>query len=487
MDSIWSCNTIYQNGKTLQNDINVDVLIIGGGICGILTAYELKSKGVQATIVEGDIIASGQTKNTTAKITAQHGLIYNDIIKNFGVEKAQMYMDANQSAIKRYQDIIISESIDCDFKTKDSYLYSDFNVNKLEDEALAVEQLRCKSKFTTETELPFNVKGALKFYDQAQFHPIKFLHHIAQDLNIYEHCYIQSVDGDCAVTDDGKKITFKSVVFATHFPFVNFPGYYFLRMYQERSYVVALKNAQRLDGMYLGIDESGLSLRGQNEFLLLGGGKHRTGENSQGGKYELLEKAALDIFPKSEIYAKWSAQDCITLDGIPYIGRFSSKTPNYYVATGFNKWGMSSSMAAADIISDMICQKENPYADVFSPQRFSLSASAKSMLIDIGKTVTGLAKELIIPEETVDKLDVGCGGIVEVGTKKVGMYKDTDSNVYAVSPVCPHLGCQLEWNPDEKCYECPCHGSRFTFKGELLDNPAQINLKTYSISKNINK
>lgn len=480
MESVWGENLNYENGKILKGDMTVDTLIVGGGICGILTAYELKQRGIDVILVEGNKLLSGQTKNTTAKITAQHGIIYKDIIKNFGIEKAQMYMNANQDAIKQYKSIIEKEKIDCNFSFKDAYLYSDFNVSELEEETKALQKLKIPFEYVTKVNLPFTVKGALKFTNQAQFHPLKFLHHIASKLDIYENCYVQSVEDNTAITKDAK-IKFKNIVFATHFPFINFPGYYFLRMYQERSYVVALENAGKLNGMYLGIDESGLSLRDHKDLILLGGGKHRTGENNQGGKYEMLKTIAKDIFKDSKIKATWSAQDCITLDGIPYIGKFSSKTPNYYVATGFNKWGMSSSMVASKMISDMICGSENQYAPVFSPQRFSLSASAKSMLLDMGKTVVGLSKEVILPKENADALKAGEGGIVEVGTKKLGVYKDDDGNVYAVSPVCPHLGCQLEWNPDEKCFECPCHGSRFSYKGELIDNPAQTGLKVYDV------
>lgn len=269
---------------------------------------------------------------------------------------------------------------------------------------------------------------------------------------------------------------------ATHFPFINTPGYYFMRMHQERSYVAALENAPRLDGIYYGIDRNGLSFRNSGNYLLLGGGNHRTGENPSGGKYSRLETAAKHYYPHSRIAFRWSAQDCMPLDGVPYIGQFSSSLPDVYVATGFQKWGMSSAMISAMIISEMIAGGDNPY-EIFSPQRFKVSASAKALMNETGHSVKGLSKNVLrFPDKAAEEISRGHGGIVEYKGKKVGVYKDEDGKVFAVSNKCPHLGCQLEWNPDEKSWDCPCHGSRFDYKGRLIDNPA---MRSLSVRKEI--
>lgn len=269
----------------------------------------------------------------------------------------------------------------------------------------------------------------------------------------------------------------KEIVFATHYPFINVPGYYFMRVHQERSYALALENAQALDGMYISMDTNGYSFRNYQDKLIFGGAGHRAGENSKGGKYKSLREAAKKLYPDCKELANWSAQDCITHDEVPYIGHYSANTPKWYVATGFKKWGMTSSMLAAMIISDLICGIENPNASIFSPQRHSFAVSSPAFFEDAAQSVKGLSRRLLsIPRETLNQLPIGHGGVVESQGHKVGVYKDEANEVHTVSVKCPHLGCQLEWNPDEKSWDCPCHGSRFDYEGHLINNPAQADI-----------
>ena len=240
-----------------------------------------------------------------------------------------------------------------------------------------------------------------------------------------------------------------------------------------------MKEAQTLHGMYLGIDRDGLSFRPAGDMLLLGGGNHRTGENPMGGQYEFLLHQAEMYWPekcwnKEENVIPWSAQDCMTLDGIPYIGQFGRKTEDWFVATGFGKWGMTSSMAAAVLLTDQICRRENPCGEVFSSQRLHPVTSAKPFLTEGTYAAANLLKQkLIPPKEKLDQLKPGHGGVVEYHGEKAGVYKAEDGQVFAVSVKCPHMGCQLTWNPDEKSWDCPCHGSRFDYRGRLIDGPAQ--------------
>lgn len=477
MNSIWRTTTKIEPRPALEGDIETEAAVLGGGLAGVLTAHFLQERGVKTVLLEANQLGSGQTGNTTAKVTSQHGLLYQKLIRELGEEGAGQYARANQRSVAAYRTLVEEKNIDCQWEERPAYLYSTAGGELLQEEAHAAWRLGIDAKFTTDTELPFQVKGAVRFAEQAQFHPLKFLEHIARDMTVYEGTRAIKVEGDNVVTDKGK-VKAKHIVFATHFPFVNMPGYYFLRLHQERSYVLALENAQPLDGMYLGVDEAGLSLRTSGELLLLGGGGHRTGENSAGGRYDLLRQAAKTYWPQARETAHWSAQDCMPLDGVPYIGRFSPSAPNWYVATGFQKWGMSSSMAAALILCGLITGKEDPDSAVFAPHRFRLAASAKNLWTDGGKTVKSLARSAFSPPKAaVDELPLGHGGIVESEGVKAGVYKDKEGKVYAVSVCCPHLGCQLEWNSDEKSWDCPCHGSRFDYTGALLDNPAQENLK----------
>ncbi len=450
MESIWTADTKIRQREPLPENMEVPVAVIGAGLAGILTAYYLKQAGVRAVVLEADRIGDGQTKNTTAKITSQHGLVYDRLLRSFGHEMATHYAQANEAAIAEYERLIHEKEIDCDFVRCPAYLYSRTETKKLMEEVAAAKELGIRASLETDSELPFSIAGAAKFERQARFHPLKFLEGLAEEVEVCEHTKVLTVTGTRIETERGC-VTAENIVFACHFPFINVPGYYFARMHQERSYVAALEGAKPLKGMYLGIDKDGLSFRPQGELLLLGGGSHRTGVNQRtikkGCRYEILRRRAKELYPGCSETAHWSAQDCMTLDQIPYIGRFSRKNPGWYVATGFGKWGMTTAMASARILTAMICREECPQGDIFSPQRHFTAYGAKNLAIHGAYTLKGLAKH-ILPS----------------GNK-------------TLVPNCPHMGCRLEWNPDEASYDCPCHGSRFDSQGNLIDNPAQTHCK----------
>ncbi len=431
MRSIWTENISLPQFKQLKGSKKTDVLIIGGGMAGILCAYFLEKAGVNYALVEGGRICSGITKNTTAKITSQHGLIYQKLLKSIGTERAKMYLDANQDAVRKYARLC--RRMDCAYEVRHAYVYSRNDRKKLEDEADALARIGFQPRLTDQCELPFQTVGAVGFAEQASFHPLKFVSGIAKGLKIYENTFVKELKEQEAVTEHGE-ITFQKLIFATHFPIDNKHGMYPLKMYQHRSYVIALKDAQPLNGMYIDEAKHGMSFRSYREYLLLGGGSHRTGE--KGGNWEEIRNCARLYYPNLDEKYYWAAQDCMTLDGIPYIGRYSRGLPGCYVATGFNKWGMTSSMAAASILTDLILEKENPYAQVFNPSRNMIKP------------------QLFVNGATAVK------NLLTVSGKR-----------------CPHLGCALKWNKTEHSWDCPCHGSRFDGFGKLLDNPATGDLK----------
>lgn len=430
MLSLWSNTTNPETFPQLKGDLQTEVLIIGGGITGILCAYFLQQANIDYVLVEADRICSGITKNTTAKITSQHGLIYHKLTNKFGVEKAHMYLEANESALKEYEKLC--SDLDCDFETKSSFVYSMDSHQKIEKELQALERIGYGPRYADTLPLPFAVAGAVEFENQAQFHPLKFLTHIAKDLRIYEHSKVRELAPNMAITEHGK-ITASKIIVTTHFPLLNKHGSYFLKLYQHRSYVIALEKTVQMDGMYVDEAKKGLSFRNYKDLLLLGGGDHRTGK--KGGNWAELSAFAKKYYPRSHEKYRWATQDCMTLDDIPYIGTYSKRTANLYVATGFNKWGMTSAMVAAKLLRDMILEKENPYAPVFSPSR---SILRPQLVVNAFETTTNL----LTPT-----------------TKR-----------------CPHMGCALKWNPQEHSWDCPCHGSRFTEKGEVIDNPATDDL-----------
>ncbi len=474
--SLWEQTVDIPRRAPLSGDVVTQAIVIGAGMAGVLIADRLTQRGVATVVLEASRIGSGQTRRTTAKITSQHGMTYDALIKRFGQERAQQYAQANEQAIRAYAECVRKRDIDCDFRETASYLYAFENDAPLRREAEAAAALGIDARFVSDPGLPFAVAGAVRFGHQACFHPLRFLRAMSEGLEIYEDTCVLAVEGNNVRTTRGT-VRAEHIVFASHYPFINVPGWYFLRMHQERSYVLALESDWLPDALYFSPDQDGLSLRAADGLLLVSGGSHRTGENSQGRRYEALHAQARKLLPVGREVYRWSAQDCMTLDGMPYIGRFSQSTPNWYVATGFGKWGMSSSMAAALCIAGLITDDPPEWWAVFSPARLRLSASAKSLATDTAQAFKGLSREWLgVPDETLDALPNGHGGIVEADGHKAGVYKDETGRCHIVDPRCPHLGCQLEWNPDEKSWDCPCHGSRFAYDGSLLDDPAQESL-----------
>ena len=432
MASIWSETAWLPAFPALRNNLHTQVLIIGGGMAGLLCAHRLHNAGIDYALCEANTIATGITKNTTAKITAQHGLIYHKLIQNFSRDVAEKYLQANLAAISQYRRLC--RNIDCNFTDQSAFVYTMDNPKLLKEEQSAMEQLNFPAVLHQTADLPFPIAGALEFPKQAQFHPLKFIASIAKDLRVYEHTPIRELAPHTAKTDHST-ITADKIIIATHFPVLNKHGFYFLKLYQHRSYCLALENTQTVHGMYVDDSKTGLSLRSHDGLLILGGGSHRTGK--QGGGWEELEIFAQKYFPGSKIRNRWATQDCMSLDAIPYIGQYAPSTPDLFVATGFNKWGMTSSMVAANLLTDLVQKKSNPYADVFSPSR-----------------------SILHPQLAVNALEA-VGNLVSWGKKR-----------------CPHMGCALKWNPQERTWDCPCHGSRFEENGQLIDNPTTNDLES---------
>jgi len=425
MRSLWSENTKLPEFPELEGNINTDVLIIGGGLAGLLCARFLGNAGVNYILLEADTICGGVTRNTTAKITLLHGILCSQLMESRGEEDTRLYYEANSRAIEQYAQMC--RSLDCDFKRQDAYVFSRDDRQAVEREADTLRAVGVQADAVTDLPLPFPA-SAVRVKNQAQFHPLHFAAAIAQNLNIREHSRVHKITGNMAYTHKGT-VTARKIIVATHFPFINRHGGYFLKQYQGRSYVIALENAPHIDGMYLEADPLGISLRQYGKYLLFGDIGHRTGSPS--GGWRSLEEKARNLFPGATVAYHWAAQDCMTLDSVPYIGNYSALTPDMYVATGFNKWGMTSSMIAAQLLTDLITGRENKFERVFSPSRFMLCSQLAVNAAHSFKNLVRLSR-----------------------------------------PRCSHLGCALKWNPHEHTWDCPCHGSRFDKSGELIIGPA---------------
>ena len=527
--------------KPIEENIKTDVCIIGGGLTGLSTAYNLSQYKIRTVLIERDEICKQTSGNSTAKITSQHGLIYKYLTDSKGKDFARKYYEANERAIRNIKDIIDKENIDCDFEYQPAYVFTQKvqDVQKIKDEVEAVNAFGGRAKLIeakditinklqsaeyvdNEAEklkisgdniekenlnlerdvvkermkqvLPIEAIAGIEFENQAQFNPYKYAMALARicsnsGVKIYEHTKVVDVDTEdeseyyVITLKNGCKIKAKYIVVATKYPIVNIPGFYFMKMYQSTSYAVAMQTKERLfEGMYINEEEPTISLRtakyGDEYLLIVVGFDHKTGAQIDlSDSYTRLEKIAREIYPNGEIKYHWNTEDCITLDKIPYIGEFSKVWENCFVATGFNKWGITSSKIAADIITDKILGFKNEYEDIFTSTRVEPIKNIKEVGNIVKESIDSLViKKLEIPKEEINQIQKGEGKIVEIDGKKVGIYKNEKDEIYKVDPVCKHLGCELTWNNLDKTWDCPCHGSRYDYKGRLLYGPSVKNL-----------
>ena len=463
-DSIWlKSREKEREFRTLECNIEVDVCVIGGGITGISTAYYLTQEGKKVAVLEKDRIGSKTSGGTTGKITSQHHLFYDYLIKSQSKEFAKKYWKANEEAIENIEKIIQAEKIDCDFKRKSAFVFTKdcAKLHEIQTEVDSVKSLGIKAKFTNEIEVLGKVEGAIEFENQAQFNPVKYVTGLAncvlkKDGEIYENTkvveYEKDGDGFIIMAEaDGKvrKIRAQHVVVATRYPIFNVPGFYFLKMYQELEYGIAVKSDINLNGMYVSAEVPTISFRdyqnAQENYILIVGNGHKTGEKTENNGFEILENFAKTYFPGSEIVCHWNAEDSIGLDKIPYIGEYSEVRENMYVATGFKKWGMTSSNVAANLITDKIMGSKSPYEEIFNSTRLEPIKNReemKNMLKEVGES-------MIMPRLKGEK-----------GKK-----------------YCTHLGCEVSWNDVTKTWDCPCHGSRYEQDGKLIEGPSVHDLE----------
>ena len=481
--------------EKLTSNLDVDVAIVGGGITGITAGYLLRKEGFKVAILEAGTILNGTTGHTTAKITAQHGLIYDELIQHFGDEKARLYYESADHALQFVKKTIHEKSIDCDFSEEDAFIYSitDEYANKIQKEADAYQTLGISGGLQTSIPFDIPIKNALMMKGQAQFHPLKYLKPLVLDFIeggglIFEQTTATDVeDGDrpTVITRDGHRISCNYVVSGSHFPFYDGMGLYFTRMYAERSYAIGIKTKKPYPGgMYISADDPTRSLRytpiNGEPLVLIGGESHKTGQ----GPDTMLHYLALEAFAEKTLgiqeYAyRWSAQDLITLDKMPYIGPVTADKPQILVATGYRKWGMTNGTTAAMLLTDIILEKENPYRDLFSPSRSKKVDPDIKKLISINADVAGhlLKGKLEFVPKDVNDLRNDEGSVVMVNGKRAGAYKDPEGKLHLVDTTCTHLGCECEWNHGERTWDCPCHGSRFSYIGEVLNGPAEKPLK----------
>ena len=489
MKSLWIETTKDEISlEPLRKDEETEVCVIGAGLFGLTTAYYLTELGKKVIVLEKGEIGEKASGNTTGKISSLHGLFYDHLISDYGEDYARKYLEANEKAIQNIKDIIQKEQIECELTEQSAFVYTtkQDEVQEIEKEVEAVKKLGKDAQFVTNIGLPFKIKGAIEFKNQAQFHPRKYMLGLAKSIlkqnKIYNYTTVTDVSKkgeQFKIYTDRGNITAKYVVLATHYPIVNMPGFYFTKMYQSTSYLIAIETDKKLPkGMYINAKEPIYTFRtatyNEKEILLIGGSGHKTGEPIENNShYEELEKKAKELYPDCKVLFRWNTRDCISLDKIPYIGEFSNVMKNMYVGTGFNKWGITSSNIAANIIADKIIGEENEYEEIFTATRMKPIKNRWEVENMLKETVNSIAlNKFKIDSWNLDLIEKDNGAIVEINGENVGIYKDIQGKIYAVKPNCSHLGCLLSWNNLDKTWDCPCHGSRFDYRGRNIYEPA---------------
>ncbi|MBR3673610.1 MAG: FAD-dependent oxidoreductase [Clostridia bacterium] len=501
--SLWIADSCETNYPELKEDINAEVCIIGGGIVGAITAYLLEKNGVNVVVLEKDKICMGVTANSTAKLTSQHGLFYKYLENENGLNFAKKYLESNEEGIKLAEKIIKEETIDCDYEKKDAYVFAtnESELKKIEEEIDVLKRINYDAELEKNIDIPVEkCLGAVKFKNQAQFNSRKYVIELFKIVSriggkIYENSKVENIQHDNAaynISANGYNVKAKNVVISTHYPIKNFPGMYFSKMYQDKSYAIAVDTKQDeneiIDGMFIQSCDPVISFRTakykDKNLLIVAGSGHRTGQAE--GKIEdsfvNLENYIKKYYPNAETKFKWSTEDCVTLDKVPYIGQFSNLLPNMYVATGFKKWGMSTSHVAGKLISDLILGKENEYVDIYKATRLEPIKNIKEFGNMLKESTYSLLINKIKPaKDILEKIPLGDGGIVEIDGDKVGIYKRDDGEIFAVKPYCGHLGCLVSWNNLEKTWDCPCHGSRYDYMGNIITEPTVKKLEKINI------
>ena len=493
--SLWVETTPATDFPALADALNVDVAVIGGGMTGITAAVLLKRAGKTVALLDAKRILRGATGYTTAKVTAGHGLIYTHLQKHFGGDGARTYAAANQAGLEQIARFVAEEQIDCDFERKPNYVYteSEDDRSSVESEAEAARKAGLPASLATDLPLPFPTIAAVRLDDQAQFHPRKYLLPLARAIpgdgsHVFELTRVTGVagSGPVRIRTDAGELTAEDVILATHLPILD-RGLFFAKAHPHRSYAIAarIEAAQDPQGMYINTGTPTRSIRTAYDedgglLLLLGGEGHKPGaEPDTERRYRTLEGFGREHWGATEFPYHWSTQDYMPVDKVPYIGRLTRGSSHRYVATGFNKWGMAHGTAAAMILSDAILRRPNAWAHLYDANRVKPRASAAKLLKENGSVGVRFFVDRVRGAERGELADLaaGDGRLIRVKGRKTAVYRDEGGTLHALSPVCRHLGCIVGWNPAERTWDCPCHGSRYSGDGTLIQGPATEDLK----------
>jgi glycine/D-amino acid oxidase-like deaminating enzyme/nitrite reductase/ring-hydroxylating ferredoxin subunit len=499
--SLWSSTFEGAPFPALQGDARVDVAVVGGGITGVTVAHLLKAEGKRVALVEMRRIGQGTTGYTTAKLTVGQSLVYAKLQSSHGPEAARLFAESNRDAISQTAEVVQRLGIECDWESASNYVYTESSagLEKLEDELDAMRRAGVAADLTRETELPFPVAGAIRVDDQAQFHPLKYLAELVARIpgdgsDVFEETRATGVRSaeTCVVETAAGRIRARHVVLATQLPFLD-RGFFFARAHPQKSYAIAaqVEGSAAPVGMYITIDEPTRSIRsapgsGQNRYLIVAGEAGRPGDEQRTDRrYRALEEFMHERFG-AEATLRWSAHDYVPADGLPYIGRIRRRDERVFVATGFAKWGLTKAMITARIITDAIVGRANPWAELYDTGRLTARASAPALATENAHVARRFIGDRLRPrsgEEGLESLASGKGAVLRVAGRHLAAYRDDSGALHVLSARCPHLGCIVGWNEADRTWECPCHGSRFSAVGELVQGPATAGLRRHELPR----
>ncbi|MEU0331970.1 FAD-dependent oxidoreductase [Streptomyces sp. NPDC006193] len=489
-ESYWLRTAPGPSRPPLTGDLKVDVAVVGAGIAGLSTAHELARAGRRVAVLEAGRAAAGVTGHTTAKLTAQHTLVYDRLRRTRDPEAARLYARSQTEAIEHAAALVDELGIDCEWETRDAYTYvrDRSRVEEVRAEAEAAREAGLPAEFTTETGLPFPVAGAVRVSGQAQFHPVKYLRALTADLlahggQVFERTRVTGLtEGEpCRLTTEGgATVTARDVVVATHYPVFD-RALLFSRLSPRRELVVAgpLGAGPDPDGMYITPDENTRSVRTapygpDGERLLVVTGEHFTpGTGDPEAGFQRLAAWAEEHFPAVALEHAWATQDNESTDTVPLIGPFHPGARHSYVATGFGGWGLSGGIMAGLLLTALITGRECAWRELYDPRRLKpVLREAPSLLKTQAQVARHFVGDRLKPPASVDDLAPGDGALVRSGGERLAVHRDEEGALHAVSARCTHLGCLVDFNRAERAWECPCHGSRFDVDGKVIQGPA---------------
>ena len=491
--SYWNATAPAHGYPHLSDNLDVDVAIIGGGIVGVTTARLLKDRGVSFALIEARRIGEGVTGKSTAKVTSQHNIKYTTIERKFGEEGAECYADANEAGVRTVVELVQRHGIDCNLERVPAFTYTrdERQVSALEKEVELARVLGLPASLTRETGLPFDVLAAMRWDDQAQFHPVRYAKGLAATLpgdggHVFEGSRATAWDAHRVETETGE-VRAKHVVMATHLPLGQTGLFYAETHPHMHPVIMGRADASRVPaGMHISVESPRHSLRAHRDpqgqaWMIFTGPHFKHGHVDQEREsFAEIERFAAEHFGVAPDY-RWTNEDYTPMDQAPFIGWSSSGSGACLVATGFDAWGLSMGTAAAMMIADLVQDRENPWLDLFDARRVKPIAGGKEFLKANAEVAADLAAGYLSRKpRSFDDLRPGDGAVLKIDGHNIAAYRDPDGGLHAVSAVCTHMGCIVGWNETDRSWDCPCHGSRFDLKGEVIHGPAVKPLKSHS-------